>query len=211
MLAGLHNRVTVRRDERGIPYIEAANDDDLYFAQGYITASDRLWQMDLLRRNVRGEMAEIFGAAALADDKRHRTLGFAKVVDETAAHLPRDLSAAMTAYANGVNAYIASLDDKTLPVEFRILQYKPRPWTPADSLAVGKLLAEYLSTSWPLDIMRAGMASLPNEKRAALLPETSPLDVLVVGSDPGKSASQFRKPASSNFELLASVDQLIRS
>src|SRR6266545_1905179 len=62
---GLHSEVTVRRDERGIPYIEAKNDDDLYFAQGYITASDRMFQMDILRRNVRGELAEILGASAL--------------------------------------------------------------------------------------------------------------------------------------------------
>ena len=61
VLAGLHAPVTVRRDERGIPYIEATNDEDLYFAQGYIIATDRLWQMDLLRRTVRGELAEIFG------------------------------------------------------------------------------------------------------------------------------------------------------
>src|SRR5947209_3494233 len=90
-LSGLHGRVTVRRDERGIPYIEATNDDDLYFAQGYVTASDRLWQMDLLRRTARGELAEIFGQAALDMDKQQRTFGFAKVVDETAAHLPTDL------------------------------------------------------------------------------------------------------------------------
>src|SRR5262249_10943729 len=64
-LAGLHERVTVRRDERGIPYIEAANDEDLYFAQGYVIATDRLWQMDFLRRTVRGELAEIFGQPAL--------------------------------------------------------------------------------------------------------------------------------------------------
>src|SRR5258705_11944229 len=81
-IAGLHDRVTVRRDERGIPYIEAANNDDLYFAQGYITATDRLWQMDLLRRNVRGELAEIFGEAALAKAKRHRHFGFAQAVAE---------------------------------------------------------------------------------------------------------------------------------
>src|SRR6266480_7630140 len=79
-IAGLRERVTVRRDERGIPYIEAANDDDLYFAQGYITASDRLWQMDLLRRNVRGELAEVLGPAALSQDQRHRTLGFGRIV-----------------------------------------------------------------------------------------------------------------------------------
>ena len=78
-IAGLKDRVTIRRDERGIPYIEAKNDDDLYFAQGYVTASDRLWQMDLLRRNVRGELAEIFGAGALGEDKRHRTMGLTAV------------------------------------------------------------------------------------------------------------------------------------
>src|SRR5204863_1311058 len=86
-LSGLRDRVTVRRDERGIPYIEAANDDDLYFAQGYVTASDRLWQMDLLRRTVRGELAEIFGQGALAEDKRHRTMGMTGIVEESAKHL----------------------------------------------------------------------------------------------------------------------------
>src|SRR5256885_2532313 len=191
-ISGLRDRVTVRRDERGIPYIEAANNDDLYFAQGYITATDRLWQMDLLRRNVRGELAEIFGAGALGEDKRHRTFGLAQVVDETAKHLPPNLNAALTAYANGVNAFIDSLTDQTLPIEFRILQYKPRHWTPADSLAVGKLLAEYLSNSWQLDVMRGAMMSLPKEKREALLPETSPLDVIVVGADSKSQRARAR-------------------
>jgi len=135
-IAGLKDRVTIRRDERGIPYIEAMNDDDLYFAQGYVTASDRLWQMDLLRRNVRGELAEIFGAGALAEDKRHRTMGLTAVVEESARHLPANLNSAMNAYANGVNAFIDSLTDQTMPPEFRLLQYKPRHWTPADSVCV---------------------------------------------------------------------------
>jgi penicillin amidase len=187
---GLRAQVTVRRDERGIPYIEAANYDDLYFAQGYVTASDRLWQMDLLRRNVRGELAEIFGQGALGEDKRHRTLGFATVVEESAKRLSPGMKSAMNAYASGVNAFIDSLTDKTMPPEFRILQYKPRPWTPADSLCVGKLLAEYLSSSWQADIMRGSLAGLPKEKRDALLSETSPLDVLVVGSDPKDGRAQ---------------------
>src|SRR6266566_2507185 len=208
-LPGLHGRVTVRRDERGIPYIEATNDDDLYFAQGYVTASDRLWQMDVQRRAARGELAEIFGQAALGADKQHRTFGFAKVVDETAAHLPTDLSAVLNAYAKGVNAFIDSRTNQNLPPEFLILQYKPRPWTPADSLAVGKLMAEYLSISWPIDIMRAAMASLPKDKRDALLPEVSPLDVLVVGKDRNAakatnraSLSPTRRP---NADVLAAV------
>jgi penicillin amidase len=186
-IAGLRDRVTVSRDERGIPYIEAKNDDDLYFAQGYVTASDRLWQMDLLRRTERGELAEVLGAGpnnvALDQDKQHRTLGFAQEVDAEIAQAAPSTRALLEAYARGVNAYIASLDTRTLPPEFQILQYKPKPWTPADSLLIGKAFSEALSSTWRLDIVRAALAGLPAEKRAGLVPETSPLDVLVVGKD----------------------------
>jgi penicillin G amidase len=190
-IPGLHDSVTVRRDERGIPYIEAKNDDDLYFAQGYVTAGDRLWQMDLLRRNERGELAEILGAgpnnAALEQDKQHRTLGFAHVVEAEVAQASAQSRGPLESYARGVNAYIASLDSKTLPPEFQILQYKPRPWTPADSLLVGKLFSEALSSTWRLDLLREALAGLPEEKRAGLMPEISPLDVLVVGKDSRES------------------------
>ena len=186
-IAGLRDRVTVRRDERGIPYIEAKNDDDLYFAQGYVTASDRLWQMDLLRRTERGELAEVVGAGpnnvALDQDKQHRTLGMAQEVDAEVAQASPRTRALLEVYALGVNAYISSLDAKTLPPEFQILQYKPKPWTPADSLLIGKAFAEALSSTWRLDVMRAALAGLPAEKRAGLMPEISPLDVLVVGKD----------------------------
>jgi penicillin amidase len=186
-LAGLRDRVTVRRDERGIPYIEAKNDEDLYFAQGYVIAGDRLWQMDLLRRTERGELAEVVGAGpnnvALDQDKQHRTLGFAQEVEAEIAQASPQTRALLEAYAHGVNAYISSLDPKSLPPEFQILQYKPKPWTPADSLLIGKAFAEALSNTWRLDLMRAALADLPAEKRAGLMPETSPLDVLVVGKD----------------------------
>lgn len=182
-VAGLRARVTVRRDARGIPYIEAANEADLYFAQGYVTASDRLWQMDLLRRTARGELAEIFGQAALAEDKRRRVFGFANLAEGMAQRASAELKAALESYARGVNALIDSRDKNSLPPEFKILQYRPRPWTPADSLLIGKLFAEVLSTTWDTDIMRAALADLPAEKRDALLPETSPLDVLIVGAD----------------------------
>ncbi len=156
-MAGLRDRVTVRRDERGIPYIEAKNEDDLYFAQGYVTASDRLWQMDLLRRTERGELAEVLGAgpnnAALEQDKQHRTLGFAQEVDAELAQASPASRALMEAYARGVNAYIGSLDATMLPPEFQILQYKPRPWTPADSLLITKVFSEGLSSTWRLDVI----------------------------------------------------------
>jgi penicillin G amidase len=186
-LRGLKDTVTVRRDERGIPYIEAKNDEDLSFAQGYVTASDRLWQMDLFRRTVRGELAEVLGAgpnnSALEQDKQHRILGFAQESETEAAQASPQSRAVLEAYASGVNSYIDSLDAKSLPPEFQILQYKPRHWTPADSLVIGKIFAEALSNTWRLDLMREALSVLPAEKRAGVLPEISPIDVLVVGKD----------------------------
>src|SRR5439155_19083412 len=164
------------------------------------------------------ELSEIFGQAALAQDKNHRIYGFAGVVDETLKRLPAKFSGALNAYANGVNAFIDSLTEKTLPPEFRLLQYQPRHWTPSDSLAVGKLLAEYLSSTWQLDIMRASLAALPKDKRDALLPETSPLDVIVVGSDRAGSKTGRQHPSSTlptslipDKEVLAQLNRLIES
>jgi len=193
-IAGLRDRVTVRRDERGIPYIEAKNDEDLYFAQGYVTASDRLWQMDLGRRSARGELAEVLGSLALEEDKRHRRFNFGQVAEaEFAQANPRDRKI-LEAYAMGVNAYIASLDAKSLPPEFQILQYRPKPWAAADSLVIPKLFFEALSTSWRLDVMREALAGLPPERLAGLLPEKSPLDVLVVGDDKKSKGKKVTSP-----------------
>jgi penicillin G amidase len=186
-LKGLKDQVIIKRDGRGIPYIEAKNDEDLYFAQGYATASDRLWQMDLVRRTGRGELAEILTAGpnnvALEQDKQHRILGFAQAVEAEWAQASPQSRSVLEAYANGVNAYISSLDQKSLPPEFRILQYQPRAWLPTDSLIVVKLFFEALSNTWRIDLMREALSVLPAEKRAALMPEISPIDVIVYGKD----------------------------
>lgn len=213
---GLQQTATVRRDERGIPYITAQNDEDLYFAQGYATAADRLWQMDLLRRTARGELSEIFGNPTLEEDKRHRTFGFAQVAEAEVALAGPQARSILEAYARGVNAYIATLDAKTLPPEFKVLQYQPRPWTPADSLIIVKLFFESLSSTWRLDVMRESLADLPAEKRAALMPEVSSLDVLVVGKDsPRSTASGVRassEPRVSRAELrLVAKDEEVMS
>ncbi len=220
LIPGLIDQVIIRRDERGIPYIQAKNDHDLYLAQGFVTASDRLWQMDLLRRNERGELAEILSAGpnngVLDQDKQHRTLGFTQVAEAEFAQASAQSRALLQAYADGVNAYIATLDARTLPPEFQILQYKPSPWTPVDSLLVIKVFAEALSSSWRLDVMREALAGLPAAKRVMLLPEFSPLDVLVVGKDNRKvaNASDSAQPNFSPNEtgLLALVkDQELES
>jgi penicillin amidase len=216
-VAGLQAPVTVRRDERSIPYLEAANDHDLYFAQGYVTASDRLWQMDLLRRNIRGELSELVGKAAFEEDKRRRILGYAKQSEELAAKTSGTTRATMQAYADGVNAYISSLSDTQLPPEFRILKYKPRPWTIADSLAISFLMMESLSTTWQADVMRAALSDLPAAQRAELLLEFTDMDTPVVGSDRLKAKSMSAKIAqtvpvkiSDEIVKLARLDEEIR-
>jgi len=174
----LIDSVTIQRDERGIPYIEAANEADLFFAQGYVTACDRLWQMDFLRRTARGELAEIFGPAALEVDKLHRIYGFRNIAEQLLQVACSETRKVLEAYALGVNFFINSCDAASLPLEFRVLQYEPYAWTAIDSLSLGKLFAEKLSFSADVDLLRVLMSDLPRDAFDALLPETSPLDVL---------------------------------
>jgi penicillin G amidase len=214
-LAGLQNLVTIRRDERGIPYIEAGNENDLYFAQGYATAQDRLWQMDILRRTARGELAEIFGRAVLEEDRRRRTYGFTHVIERTLAGLQPAARAPLDAYARGVNAYIESLDANSLPPEFRILGYRPRPWAAGDSLVIGKLLFEVLSTTWQTDLMRAALADIPPALREQILPITSPLDVILVGNDRvhqrANTGMRNESPHRINAEVLREMESAMRA
>ncbi|MDQ3749111.1 MAG: penicillin acylase family protein, partial [Acidobacteriota bacterium] len=182
-VAGLKDKVIVRRDERGIPYIEAKNEADLFFAQGFVTAQDRLWQMDLYRRVSRGETAEIFGRAALEEDRRWRKFDFARVAEETVNNTSAENRILLDNYARGVNAYIAALDEKSLPVEFQILKYRPREWTAADSIVISKIFDDALSNTWRMDLMKASLMDLPKEKRDWIFNPSSLLDVLLVGKD----------------------------
>jgi penicillin amidase len=174
----LKDEVTIRRDERGIPFINAQKEADLYFAQGYATAEDRLWQMDFLRRTARGELAEIVGHSALEVDKLHRIYGFRSLAETLLARASDHTRKVLDAYARGINAFIERCDAKSLPLEFQVLQYQPRPWTPVDSLALGKLFAEKLSFTVDADLLRALLSDLPPERVASLLPQTSPLDLI---------------------------------
>ena len=188
-IPGLKDKVTVRRDARWIPYIEAKSDPDLYFAQGYVTASDRLWQMDVMRRVVRGEMAEIFGRATLEEDKRWRRYGFAEIADATVKNYAPEMRSILEDYARGVNAYIASLTDQTIPIEFKILQYKPRDWTPSDTVMIGKLLAEALSSTYQRDLFRESLKGIDPQKLADLTNPVTPYDVVLFGKDYEKNST----------------------
>src|SRR5579863_7351622 len=119
---GLSFPVTVTRDGHGVPTIEAQTLEDLFFAQGYVAAQDRLWQMDVMRRFASGELSEILGEDTLKIDREQRILGLRAAAGKSLQMAsPRDRSY-FEAYAHGVNAYIAARGMR-LPIEFRILGY----------------------------------------------------------------------------------------
>src|SRR5690625_2869072 len=161
-LAGLRSEVRVYRDDRGVPHIEAANVHDLFFAQGFVTAQDRLWQMDLFRRVAGGRMAEILGEAELEQDTFFRILGFREAAAKSLAVIEDEARQMGEAYAAGVSAYIDQVTDgsETLPIEFRLLGYTPEPWTVEDSLLVGRLMAYQLSGNWGTEAGRYRIAEL---------------------------------------------------
>ncbi len=151
-IRGLSAPVTVTRDGHGVPAIEAATFDDLFFAQGYVTAQDRLWQMDMMRRYAGGELSEILGEDTLRLDREQRILGLrdaARKALEMAS--PRDRSF-FEAYTRGVNAYIATRGDR-LPIEFRILRYAPKPWQAEDSVVIANQMVKDLNYHYFFDAL----------------------------------------------------------
>ena len=151
---GLSSPVQVVRDQQGVPHIRAHNLDDLFFAQGYVTAQDRLWQMDLSRRYASGELSEVFGSAALSHDRQQRILGFRHLAENSVQYLTDSDKHYLEVYARGVNAYIEQQQQsKTLPLEFRILRYRPKPWTVTDSLLVGINMAQMLNYYWVSEML----------------------------------------------------------
>ena len=143
-LTGLSASIEVTRDSLGVPTISAANMHDLLFAQGFVTAQDRLWQMDMTRRFASGDLAAILGPEYVKSDTEQRILGLRPVAEQAVANMDPAERARMQAYADGVNAYIAK-HQKTLPLELRFMTYFPDEWTVEDSVLVGLSMTEFLN------------------------------------------------------------------
>ncbi len=174
-IAGLSGPVTVARDAQGVPHIRAGSMDDLLIAQGYVTAQDRLFQMDLLRRHAAGEVAEILGKSVVGHDRLQRTLQVRAAADRALAQLPPAQRHVLEQYATGVNASMAE-QAAHLPIEFRVLRYKPAAWTPRDSLLVTLAMFEDLTNVFPMKLARESLVSrLPAEGRAELEQDLYPV------------------------------------
>jgi penicillin G amidase len=141
---GLSAPVKVTRDRQGVPAIEAATLEDLFFAQGYVTAQDRLWQMDVMRRFGAGELSEILGEDTLKIDREQRILGLRAAATKSLTLAAQSNQSYFAAYARGVNAFIEA-HQNSLPIEFRILRYSPKPWQPEDSIVIANQMVKDLN------------------------------------------------------------------
>jgi len=186
---GLLAPVEIVRDRFGIPHIAAANDHDLYFAQGFCHAQDRLFQMEVERRLARGELAEIFGEVALPADRFLRHLGFGHRAARLAASLPPGTLAVARAYADGVNAGMESL--RAWPAEFRLLGFAPRRYAVEDIAAAGLLKSFGLSKWYDEAALFRIARVLSREELEELLPQVPPGAPVVV---PGNRTFAAARP-----------------
>jgi penicillin G amidase len=202
VLPGLHGEVSVERDNWGIPHIRASSAEDLAEAQGYVLAQDRLWQMDLLRRAARGELSEILGPATLKIDQDFRRLNFKRAVETDIPLLPPETRTLLEAYARGVNRFIEE-HSSHLPIEFTLLNYKPRPWQPSDTLMIGCYMYRTLTDTRVEEMDRAIVTAKvgPDLARDLYSPEAA-MDHFVVG-DPnaGKDPNAKRKDPEDEDEM----------
>lgn len=150
-LKNLENEVTVYRDNYAVPHIIAKNEQDLYRTAGYITAQDRLWQIDLIRRATQGTLSEIFGKDFFQIDLLLRALQINQKSEEIYKKLPKEQKIITDAYADGINQYIEQ-NYKKLPIEFKILGYKPKKWLPQNSLNIIGYMAWSLVSAWNNEI-----------------------------------------------------------
>jgi penicillin amidase len=171
-IKGLSAPVDITFDQDGIPRIRAANLQDAAAALGFVHARDRMFEMDLMRRNAAGRLSELAGPATLPLDRLMRTLGLRQAAEASYAHLPPQTQAMLQAYANGVNAWIARRGRFAAP-EFLVLG-APRPWTPVDSLMWGETMGLWLSMNWRQELSRQALAGkVPQQLIDELWPDQS--------------------------------------
>ncbi|WP_442915495.1 penicillin acylase family protein [Mangrovibacillus sp. Mu-81] len=172
VLRTLTRDVEVIRDKQGVPHISAANEKDLFIAQGYVQAQDRLFQMDLSRRQASGRLSEVIGGNTVERDKFFRTLGLRRAAEVSYTAYPDETKQILEWYAEGVNAFMDEMkEDGSVPVEFMLLGYKPEKWTPIDSLTIGKYMAFDLGGHWQGQAFRYwALKNLGEEKAFDLFP-----------------------------------------
>lgn len=192
----LDENVIVTRDDAGVPHIEAKSDEDLYRAQGYVQAQDRLFQMDLSRRQASGRLSEVVGEAAIDTDKHFRTFSLRAAAEASYDGYSDEAKEVLRLFAEGVNAFREeAIEGGKLPYEFKLLGYTPGPWTEIDSLTIGKFMAYDLGGNWDtLAVRHWALGNLDEAKAKELFieyPENARSIIEANLNSPVQVAGQF--------------------
>lgn len=175
--------VEVIRDKWGITHIYAQNAHDLFFAQGFVQAQDRMWQLEFTRRAGSGRLSEVLGPDTLGIDRFTRVVGLRRAAERDWERMTGEDRAALEAFAEGINSYLTQNGSK-LTIEFRLLGVTPEPWTPIDSLVVVKLMSWVLSENAAIQISRARIIAKSQELVAKqLLPPYNERGPIIIPQD----------------------------
>ncbi|MED1853086.1 penicillin acylase family protein [Brevibacillus borstelensis] len=176
-VAALHKPVHVYRDHRGVPHIEARTAADLYLAQGFVTAQERMWQMDMSRRLTSGRLSEVMGSSTVNSDKLYRKLQLKRAAEDSLTQCSPATRKILDSFSQGVNAYLRqAVEENTLPLECNLLGYQPEFWTPIDTLLIGKLLAASLSENMKAEVYRHLLRNQVGDELAKQLWPVYPAD-----------------------------------
>lgn len=202
-VAIMEQDVEVTRDKNGVPHIVAQSDADLYKAQGYVQAQDRLFQMDLARRQASGRLAEVIGEAAVDTDKLFRTFSLRAAAEASYDGYGDEAKEVLNWYADGVNAFIEEVTaSNKLSYEFKLLGYEPEKWTPEDSLTIGKYMAYDLGGKWqPQAFRHWALNEFPEDKAKELFityPENAESVITANKEHPVQVAGRFLPELSPN-------------
>jgi penicillin G amidase len=203
---GLQGEVTVIRDSWGIPHVYASNTHDLFFAQGYVQAQDRFWQMEFSRRVGSGRLAEILGKSALETDRFIRTVGWHRAAALDLQNLDAETLSVLQSYSDGVNAYIDANTGR-LGLEFTLLgligtRFEPKPWTPFNTLTWAKVMAWDLGGNMNNELLRARLVTKVGEPGLAALWPSYPQQHPVIVSYPLSDATLEAVPDIAHRNLL---------
>ncbi len=216
---GISQEVSVYKNQYGIPHIIGKSEEDAFFGLGFVQASDRLWQMDYLRRIAKGRLSEIFGSETIKLDQYFRCLELETTSQKIISNLDAKSRSILEAYSQGVNFYIKKFS-KRLPIEFSTLGYKPDNWKAEDCIAIGRLMAFNMSFSFWLDIAFGEIANKIGFERAKeLIPHDFPLIPISVPDTVSKTNKSPQNPLTTNdfddfhnfystyFELFSVMDK----
>ena len=177
-VSGLSSSIDIIRDADAIPHIFASNVPDALFGLGYAHAQDRLWQMEFQRRIGHGRLSEIFGAAAVPQDRFLRTVGFGRAAQSAWDRMPEGAKAQVNAYVAGVNAFIATHHGSRLPPEFTLLRFEPEPWSGVDVVVWVKMMAWDLSANYSFELLRDDLVRAVGMERMRQLMPPYPVERL---------------------------------